>query len=129
MPAGQVQLSQTPLLFIHAYWLSAAARWVNAGPLLPARMPIFYHSVIPSRLCGAFLAAMPAGVLSYYQPCLLVWCLTIAHAFWSGASLSVMPAGVLPHYRPCPLVWCLTRGHACWCYASLFAMPSGVEPQ
>ena len=31
MPAGLVLLSQTPLLFKHAYWLSAAARWMLAG--------------------------------------------------------------------------------------------------
>ena len=31
MPAGLVLLSQTPLLFKHAYWLSAAARWRLAG--------------------------------------------------------------------------------------------------
>ena len=31
MPAGLVLLSPTPLLFKHAYWLSAAARWMLAG--------------------------------------------------------------------------------------------------
>ena len=30
MPAGLVLLSQTPLLFKHAFWLSAAARWTLA---------------------------------------------------------------------------------------------------
>ena len=31
MLAGLVLLSQTPLLFKHAYWLSTAARWILAG--------------------------------------------------------------------------------------------------
>ena len=31
MPAGLVLLPQTQLLFKHAYWLSAAARWMLAG--------------------------------------------------------------------------------------------------
>ena len=31
MPAGLVLMSPTPLLFKHAYWLSAAARWMLAG--------------------------------------------------------------------------------------------------
>ena len=31
MPAGLVLLSQIPLLFKHAYWLSTAARWILAG--------------------------------------------------------------------------------------------------
>ena len=31
MPAGLVLLSKTPLLFEHAYWLSASANWMLAG--------------------------------------------------------------------------------------------------
>ena len=31
MPADLVLLSQTSLLLKHAYWLSAAARWMNPG--------------------------------------------------------------------------------------------------
>ena len=31
MPVGLVLMSTTPLLFKHAYWLSAAARWRLAG--------------------------------------------------------------------------------------------------
>ena len=50
----------------------------------------------------------------HYQPCLLVWCLTIGHAFWCGASLYVISSGVVPHYRPCLLAWYLTIGHTCW---------------
>ena len=56
---------------------------------------------------------MPSGVVPHHQPCLLVCCLTIGHAFWRGASLSTMPIGVLPHYRSCLLVWCLIINHAC----------------
>ena len=56
---------------------------------------------------------MPSPVVPYYQPCILVWCLTIGHAFSCGASLSALPVGVVPHYRPCRLGWYLTIGHAC----------------
>ena len=71
---------------------------------------------------------MTSGVVPHYQPCLLVRCLTIGHAFcgclttgnafWCGALLSAMPAGVLPH---CMFV-------AFWCGASLSTMPIGVLP-
>ena len=102
---------------------------------------------------GVSLSAVPAGVMPYYRPYLLmwclnispaelVWCLSVGHAFWCGASLqattgnsfwcgaslSAMPAGVLPHYRSCLLVWCLIINHAYWCVASLWVMPSGVVP-
>ena len=36
-------------------------------------------------LCAS-LSAIPAGMVSHYQPCLLVWCLTISRACWWGAS-------------------------------------------
>ena len=39
MPAGQVQLSHTTLLFQHAYWLNTAARWMLAG-----RLPLSQHA-------------------------------------------------------------------------------------
>ena len=92
---------------------------------------------------------MPSGVVPHYQPCLLVFCLTIGHAFWYGASLSAMTSIVVPHYRPCFLVWCLIISHfcwcgdhyrryllvwnliirnACWCGFSLQTMPVGVVP-
>ena len=67
-------------------------------------------------------------MVSNCQPYLLVWCLTIGHAFWCGTSLSAMSVGVVPHYRSCLLVWCLTIRHACWCGASLSDMPVGVVP-
>ena len=54
---------------------------------------------------------MPSGVLAHYQPCLLVCCLTIGHAFWCGASASTIPVVVVSHYRPCMLAWHLTLGH------------------
>ena len=75
------------------------------------------------------IATHTARMVSHYQPCLLVWCLTIGHAFWCGASLSamvliigrdfwcgtslsVMLDGVVPHYRTCMLACYLTIGHA-----------------
>ena len=56
---------------------------------------------------------MPSRVVPHYQPCILVWCLTIGDAFSCGASLSALPVGVVPHYRPCLLAWYLTTGNAC----------------
>ena len=54
---------------------------------------------------------MPFGVMPHNQPCLLVCCLTIGHAFWCGASSSTMPVGVVPHYMPCLLVNCNCNQH------------------
>ena len=84
-------------------------------------LPIFYHSFLHARWCFVSLFAIPACMVSHYQPCLLVWSLTIGHAFWCDASLTA-------HLQPCLLVCCLTIGHAIWCGASLEAMPSGVMP-
>ena len=61
---------------------------------------------------------MPSGAVPHYQPCLLVCCLTLGHAFWCGASSSTMPVGVVPHYRPCLLAWYFTMGHAFWLIAT-----------
>ena len=115
MPAGLELLSQTPLLFKHAYWLSAAARWMLVG-LWP----------LNQLACWPFITqyCMSAGIVLLYLLYLLVGCLTISHVCWYGVSLSAMPAGVVPHFvmpsgvvphcRPCLLVWCLTISHACW---------------
>ena len=140
MPASLTLLSQTPLLFKHVYWLSAAARWMLAGLWLLnqyACWPFFTQYCMSAGvvllhllylLVGVSLSAISAGIVSHYQPCLLVWWIIIGHAFWFGTSLSAMPAGVVPHYRPCLLVWCLTVGHVFWCGASLWAMPVGEVP-
>ena len=64
----------------------------------------------------------------HYQPCMLVWGITIGHGFCSGASLSAVSVGVVHHYRSCLLVCCLTVSHACWNGASLKAMPSRMVP-
>ena len=96
----------------------------------------FCHSILHVCWRCASLSAIPAGMVSHYQRCLLVWCLTISHAccfiigcaFWFGTSLSTMPVGAVPHYRPCLLVWCLTVGHVFWCGASLWTMPVCVIP-
>ena len=61
---------------------------------------------------------MPSGVVPHYQPCRLVCCLTIGHAFWCGASSSPMPVCVVPHYSPCLLAWYLTIGHVLWSIAT-----------
>ena len=65
MPAGKEYLQpQTPqMLFKYAYWLSAAARWMLAGSLKlnPACKVVF-----------ASLSAIPVGMVSNYQQCLLV---------------------------------------------------------
>ena len=119
MPAGLVLLSPTPLLFKHAYWLSAAARWMLAG-----LWPLNQHACWPfvTRYC------MSAGVVLLYLLYLLLWCLTISRACWHDISLSAIPTGVVLNYRSCLLVWYLTISHACWCGVSLWAMPSGVVP-
>ena len=47
-------------------------------------LPNFCHSILPLILpFGVSLSAIPAGVVSNYTPCILVWCLTISR----GASL------------------------------------------
>ena len=117
MPAGLVLLS--PLLFKHAYWLSAAARWMLAG-----LWPLNQHACWPF----VTLYCMSAGVVLLYLLYLLIWCLTISRACWYGISLSAVPTGMVLHYRSCLLVWYLTISHACWCGASLWVMPSGVVP-
>ena len=119
MLAGLVYLlPQTPLLF------SVAARCMHAGLLLP----IVYHSILHVGWCCVSLSAIPSGVVSHYQLCLLMWCLFKGNAFWRGASLSATPVGVVSHYSPCLLMWCLTIAHAFWCGASLSAMSAGVLP-
>ena len=90
-----------------------------------------FHSILHVCRRCASLSAIPAGMVSLYQPCLLVymvshyqlcllaWCFIIGHAFRFGTSLSTMPVGVVPHYMPCLLVWRLTVGHVFLCGASL----------
>ena len=48
---------------------------------------IFCHSKLHVCWRCASLSAIPAGMVSHYQPCLLVWCLTISPDCWCGASL------------------------------------------
>ena len=101
-------------------------------------LPIFYHSIsmhadllplIPACLLVCVsLFAIPACMVSHYQPCLLVWSLNIGHAFWFDASLSAMPSGVLSNHRPRLLAWSLIIDHAHWCGASLYAMSAGQLP-
>ena len=97
-------------------------------------MLILWNSILHVCWCCSSLAAIYVGMVSHYQPCLLVCCLTKGHTLRCGASLSAMPAGAVPHYRPCPLVWCLTIGHTLqvwylsishpyWCGVSLSHMP------
>ena len=90
MPAGLVLLPQKPLLFKHAYWLSAAAILMFAGLwLLNKHVCRPFTTQYCHSYCwyGVSLSAVPAGVGSYYRPCILVWCLTVGHAFWCSASL------------------------------------------
>ena len=116
MPAGLVLLSQTPLLFNNAYWMSAAARWCGHSISMPADL-LSLNIACLLALCfpicytcwyGVSLSAMSAGMVYHYQSCLLVWCFFIGHTFWFCTSLSAMPVDVVPHYRSCLLVWCLT---------------------
>ena len=70
MPAGLVLLSQTPLLFKHAYWFSTAARWMLAGLWC---LLTFCHLILHvcSGVCWRCVS-LSAGMESHYQPCLLV---------------------------------------------------------
>ena len=68
---------------------------------------------------------MPSGVVPHYQPCLLVCCLTIGHAFWCSASSSTMPISGVPHSRPCLLAWYLTIGHCNQHFTSRVQMEEG----
>ena len=47
----------------------------------------FCHSILHVCWRCASFFAIPAGMVSLYQPCLLVWSLTISRACWPGASL------------------------------------------
>ena len=47
----------------------------------------FCHSILHVYWRCAPLSAIPACMVSHYQPCLLVWCLTISRACWRGASV------------------------------------------
>ena len=47
----------------------------------------FCHSILHVSWRCASLSAIPAGMVSHYQPCLLVWCLTISRSCWRGESL------------------------------------------
>ena len=95
-PAGRVLLSPTPLLFKHAYWLSAAVRWMLAG--LWQLLLIFCHSILHVCWRCVSLSAIPADMVSHYL------CFTIGQAFWFVTLLSAMHVGVVPHYRPYLLV-------------------------
>ena len=47
----------------------------------------FCHSILHVCWRCASLSAIPADMVSHYQPSLLVWYLTISRAYWRGASL------------------------------------------
>ena len=88
----------------------------------------FCHSILHCCWHCASLAAIPAGMVSHYQPCLLVWCLTIGCACSCGVTLNAMHSSVVLHYQPCLLVWCFIIGHAFWCGTSQSGMPVCVVP-
>ena len=50
-------------------------------------LPILCLSILHACCRCASLSAIPAGMVSHCQSCLLVSCLTIGHAFWCSASL------------------------------------------
>ena len=54
---------------------------------LSACLLTFCHSILHVCWRCASLSAIPACMVSHYQPCLLVWCLTISRACWRVASL------------------------------------------
>ena len=131
MPAGLVLLPQTPLQFKHAYWFSAAARWMPGGPLSlnqHACRSFASHSCMSAVVVLLYLTYLLVWCLivsracwcgAHYRPRLLVQCLTMSRACWCGASLSAMSVSVVLQYRPCLLPWYLNRGHACWSDATV----------
>ena len=66
---------------------SAAVRWMLAGSLPLNQHACQHFATHLLRICWrcASLSAISAGMVSHYQPCLLVWCLTMGNAFWCGA--------------------------------------------
>ena len=60
--------------------------WGGPDPLSP--LWILTCEITQYRIWRcASISAIPAGMVSHYQLCLLVWCLTISHACLCGASL------------------------------------------
>ena len=91
MPTGRVLLQDGRLLDCgHSISIPADLLSLNIACLLALCFSICY-----TCWYGVSLSAVPAGMVSHYQPCLLL------------------------HYRLCLLVWYLTISHACWCGASL----------
>ena len=132
MPVGLVLLSQTPLLFKHAYWLNPAVSLqdrclLDCGHSISMPADLLSLSIacllaLRFYICytcwyGVLLSVMFAGIVSHYQLCLLVRWFIIGHAFW-----------LVHHYQPCLLVWSITIGHTFWCGASLYVTSSGVVP-
>ena len=103
---------------------------------LSACLSSFCHSMLHLCWLCASLAAKPTGMVSHYQLCLLVLCLTISHAWClnvgrassSGVSLNAMHSSDVVHYQPCLLVWCFIIGYAFWCGTSQSVMNVCVVP-
>ena len=74
---------QTGLLVEHCCNMDVC--WTVANQ--SACLLTFCHSILHVCWRCASLSAIPAIMVSHYQPYLLVWCLTISHACWRGASL------------------------------------------
>ena len=83
-PTDLVLLSPTPLLLVECCYKMDAC-WTVATQ--SACLLTVCHSILHVCWRCASLSAIPAGMVSHYQPCLLVWCLTISRACWCGASL------------------------------------------
>ena len=69
---------------------------------------------------------LPSGVVSHYQSCLLMLCLSIGHVCWCGVLLSALSSGVVTQYRACRLVWSLTIGDVCWCDVYYYSNRSAI---
>ena len=112
MSAGVVLLYLSYLLV----WCLTISRacWCDAS--LKAKLSRVVPHYQPCQLVRCLIISH--AFWSHYQPCMLVFCLTIGHVFSCGASLSGLPVGMVPHFRPCLLAWYLTIGHACWTIAT-----------
>ena len=108
-----------------SFWNSILHLWWHCASLadIPAGVVSHYQSCL---LVWCLLLALLVCVVSYYQQCLLVWGLTIDHACLCGVSIKAMHSSVVLHYQPCLLMWCIVIRHAFWCGTSLSAMPMCV---
>ena len=89
------------------------------GASLYAMPSVLYLAISVPAGVVPYYKSMPSGVVLHYQPCLLVWCLTIGNAFWCVSRYQLCLLVLYLLIKSYLLVWCFTISHVCWCGASL----------